>query len=118
MKNYLLIPIVIGSFALLTTSCNRAELDKTNHANDSLQSVVSDRDAALNDFISSFNELESNLDSVAVRQHIITVNTDQGELKQNQKGRINAEISAINDLMDQNRKKLDELEPRLRVHPP
>src|SRR5678815_5007379 len=104
MTRYLFFPILIGAGLMLGSSCNRAELDKSNHSNDSLLSVVSDREAALNEFIASFNELEQNLDSVAVRQHIITVNTDQkGELKQDQKERINAQIAAINNLMDENR---------------
>src|SRR5688572_23083122 len=109
MKKHLILPILIG-FAAFTTSCNRAELDQSNQTNDSLRSVVSEREAALNEFIASFNEMEQNLDSVAVRQHIITVTTDQkGELQQDQKARINAQIAAINNLMDENRNKLDEL---------
>jgi uncharacterized coiled-coil protein SlyX len=115
MKKYLLLSIVIGSMTFLSTSCNHAELDKSNQSNDSLKSVVSDREAALNEFIANFNELESNLDSVAVKQHIITVNTDQkGELKTDQKARINAQIAAINNLMDENRKKIDELNKKLK----
>jgi len=115
MKKFL-IPAMLAAFAgMLTSSCNQAELDKSNQSNDSLLAVVSDREAALNEFIESFNELERNLDSVARRQHIITVNTDQrGELKQDQKDRINAQILAINNLMDENRQKLDELTKKLK----
>jgi DNA repair exonuclease SbcCD ATPase subunit len=115
MKNYLFLPILMSTAVLLVASCNRAELDQSKHSNDSLLSVVSDREAALNEFISSFNEVEQNLDSVAARQHIITVHTDQkGELKQDQKDRINAQIAAINTLMDENRQKLEELNKKLK----
>jgi DNA repair exonuclease SbcCD ATPase subunit len=115
MKNYLFLPVLMSTAVLLVASCNRAELDQSKHSNDSLLSVVSDREAALNEFISSFNEVEQNLDSVAARQHIITVHTDQkGELKQDQKERINAQIAAINNLMDENRQKLDELNKKLK----
>src|SRR5688500_9384421 len=111
MKNYLFIAVV----TLLLSACNQKELADSKQANDSLMSVVNERDAAINEFIASFNEVESNLDSVAVRQHIISVSTEQkGELKPNQKERINAEIAAINDLMEQNRNKLAELSRKLK----
>ncbi|HEU5165665.1 MAG TPA: hypothetical protein VFU29_09020, partial [Chitinophagaceae bacterium] len=78
-------------------------------------SVVNERDASINQFIASFNEVESNLDSVAVRQHIISTSTEQkGELKQNQKEHINVQIAAINNLMEQNRKKLADLNRKLK----
>lgn len=106
MKTYLIIAIALLSFS----SCNQAELDKTSHEKDSLIAVVNERNSVINDFIIAFNEVESNLDSVAAKQNLITLSTgSKGELKQNQKARINAEIEAINDLMDQNRKKLDDL---------
>ena len=111
MKNY----IIIAAAAFLMSACNQNELADSKQKNDSLMSVVNERDAAINEFIASFNEVESNLDSVAVRQHIISANTEQkGELKQNQKEHINAEIAAINDLMEQNRKKLADLDRKLK----
>jgi DNA repair exonuclease SbcCD ATPase subunit len=115
MKNYFFTPFAIGTAALLLSACNQAELDKGKQDNDSLLSVVNERNATINDFIVSFNDVESNLDSVAVRQHLVSVNTEQkGELKANQKARINSEIEAINELMDQNRKKLAELSSKLK----
>lgn len=111
MKKYLVFAVA----ALSMSSCSHTELDRSNQQNDSLQSVVSDRDSSLNEFIASFNDVERNLDSVAIRQHVIAVNSDQsGELKQNQKTRINAEIAAINKLMDENRKKLAQLSSKLK----
>jgi chromosome segregation ATPase len=100
---------------LLFSACNQKELADSKQQNDSLISVVNERDAAINEFIVSFNEVESNLDSVAVRQHIIYASTEQkSELKQNQKERINAEIAAINDLMEQNRNQLADLNRKLK----
>jgi DNA repair exonuclease SbcCD ATPase subunit len=111
MKNY----IIIAAAALLMSACNQKELTDSKQQNDSLMSVVNERNTAINEFIASFNEVESNLDSVAVRQHIISTNTEQkGELKPNQKTRINEEIASINDLMEQNRKKLADLNRKLK----
>jgi len=114
MKKYFLIAMAM----LLMAACNnqKQEVANSNHEKDSLMAIVNERDSSLNDFISAFNEVETNLDSVAARQHIITVNTEtHGELlKPNQKARINDEIAAINNLMDQNRKKIAELNRKLK----
>jgi uncharacterized coiled-coil protein SlyX len=111
MKYYFL----IASAALLLSACNRKELADSNHEKDSLMGVVSEREASLNDFITSFNEVERNLDSVAAKQHVIVQTTDKaGELKPNQKARINDEIAAINALMEQNRKKIVALNSKLK----
>ncbi len=108
-------PVVIASFALFLSSCNKAELDKAKSSNDSLMSVVIERDAVITEFISAFNDVEQNLDSVAVRQHIIAKSTDQkGEISANQKSKINAEITAINSLMDENRRNLSALSKKLK----
>lgn len=111
MKNYLL----IAAFALSLLACNQAELDKSHQKSDSLLAVVQEREKALNDFIASFNEVEANLEAVAIKQNIISENSEaQGELKQDQKERINSEIQAINDLMEENRKKIAELTAKMK----
>jgi hypothetical protein len=111
MKKY----IFIAAASLIMTACNQEQADRSKRENDSLLTIVNERDGVINDFISSFNEVEQNLDSVAVRQHLIAVSTEQkGELKQNQKQRINTEITAINNLMEQNRNKLVELNRKMK----
>lgn len=111
MKNLLIAAVAL----LLIPGCKQKELDQANHQKDSLSAVVNDREKYINEFIASFNEVEINLDSVAARQHLISVNTDKpGELKPTQKERINAQISAINNLMDENRKKIADLSRKLK----
>src|ERR1019366_35956 len=74
------------------------------------------RDSSINDFISYFNDVERNLDSITVKQNIISVNSDKSsvELKSNQKIRISSEIEAINSLMEQNSKMIAGLNHKLR----
>lgn len=118
MKNYLF----IAAGALFMSSCNQAELDKSNQQKDSLQSVINERnfsliekDSSLNDFISYFNDVERNLDSISAKQNIIGVNTPKSamEFKKNQKDRISGEIAAINNLMEENRKMIIALNRKL-----
>jgi uncharacterized coiled-coil protein SlyX len=70
----------------------------------------------LNDFLTSFNDIEKNLDSIARKQNAITVNVDQqGELNKTSKERINDNIIAINQLMNQNREQIAMLNKKLRA---
>ena len=67
MKKILLGITILFSF----TACENSGTDRAAATNDSLMSVINERDSSLINFISSFNEIESNLDSVAAKQKII-----------------------------------------------
>ena len=115
MKKY----ILIASAALVMSACNQAKIDKTEldriRQKDSIMALVNSRDASINDFIISFNEVERNLDSVTARQHLIALHTgNRGDLKPSQRARINEGIAAINTLMDENRKNLAVLKRKLK----
>ena len=111
MKKILFIPI---AFLFFTSACNHTELKQSNQSNDSLISVVNARDSSLSKFMESFNQIESNLDSVAAKQQMISINTGKshGEFKGSKKARINAEITAINYLMTKNRREIEDLKKR------
>lgn len=113
MKNIFILFAIASIFGI--SACNQNSSEKTDPEKDSLIALLNERNESINDFINTFNEVESNLDSVAIKQQIISVNTDKpGEMKPNQKTKINSEIAAINSLMDQNRKKLAELTKKLK----
>lgn len=113
MKPLLFISLVIAA-PIFMTSCNQEELAKSNKEVDSLMVVINERDSAINSFIFSFNEVEIKLDSVTAKQNIIRMNKSNGDLKEGQRDRINAEIEAINNLMEENRKTIAELGNKLK----
>ena len=110
--------ILIATTLLISTSCNQGkeELARSNEQKDSILKISNEREESINQFITSFNEIERNLDSVAIRQQVITAHSQKGggELKLDQKDRINAEIEAINSLMQLNSDKIIELKRRLK----
>ena len=109
--------ILFAAIALTITACNnrQAEVDQANRQKDSLASIINERDSSLNDFLSSFNDIEKNLDSIARKQNAISVNVDkQGELNKTAKERINDNIAAINQLMNENRAHIAELNKKLK----
>ena len=98
------------------TACNQAEMDRMANQNDSLMTVINEGDFALNELLSSFNDIEANLDSVAAKQGIITEGMDSsGELKKSAADKINAQIEDINNLMNENRNKIAELNKKLKA---
>ncbi len=113
MKKYILIAATV---VLTFTSCKDNQKNEVfmQQKNDSLLSVITERETAVSDFITSFNEVEQNLSLVATKQHIILTNSDKtGDLSPNQKVRINTEIKLINELMEANTKKLQQLNSKL-----
>ena len=112
MKKCLIISVGI-LFTL--TACNQAEIDRMANQNDSLMTVINQGDFAINELLTSFNEIEANLDSVAAKQGIITEGMDsQGELKRSAADKINAQINDINHLMTENRNKIAELNKKIK----
>lgn len=117
MKIYLITSTL--AIALLT-SCNRetAEHDRFVRKLDSLNLVITERDSTINDLFASFDEIETNLDSVVVKQNIISteVEKQKGEVKEDVKKQINSQIASINILMEQNKKKIEELNNKLKKY--
>ena len=102
---------------LVIAGCDnrQAEIDSAKRSSDSLASIINERDNSINEFLASFNEIESNLDSVAHKQDAINVNVEKpGELKATARERINQNIASINELMDKNRQKIADLTRKLK----
>ncbi len=118
MKKLLIAIIAVASIFLDACNKETAEHDKFVHKLDSLNLVVRDRDSTINDLFSSIDEIKQNLDSVAIRQNIISteVEKQKGEVKGNIKEHVNYQIAAINNLMNQNRKKIEELNNKLKKY--
>ncbi|MES2590589.1 MAG: hypothetical protein V4608_01805 [Bacteroidota bacterium] len=115
MKTYLVTILAAGT---LLAACNEetAEHKRFESKLDSLNVILNEKDSTINDLFTSFDEIEQNLDSVAFRQNIISaeVEKQKGELKGDSKGNINNQIAAINNLMEQNRQKIEELNDKLK----
>ena len=114
-----LAPIIAGVMILFGTACNNndeAQKKEYDRKVDSINAVLVTRDSAIGEFLTSFNEIENNIDSVAIKQNVISsdVSRQKGELKGGMKEHINAQIAAINDILDQNRQKIASLNKKLK----
>ncbi|MEP7264006.1 MAG: hypothetical protein ABI772_05900 [Bacteroidota bacterium] len=113
MKIQLLFVAIAISFA----SCKnyKDELDQSNRERDSLFMIIDTRDSSINDFLESYNQIQVNLDSIANKGNTISKNmSSEGQVKSSRE-RINENIEAINNLVEENRKKIAELDRKLKA---
>ena len=67
MKKYLF----IVSAALLMSACNQSNTDTANRENDSLRLIVNEREASLNEFIASFNDVVKMVGWLQIHRQIV-----------------------------------------------
>ena len=111
MKKYfyvLLIPVL-----LLASGCNQKKIDRLKAQNDSLRAVGTDKDSNIAEFVSTFNDVEANLDSIKQVERVIDKNAKAGEVKGSRKEQIKSDIKYIYDLQQKNRKMVAELTTKL-----
>ncbi len=108
MKNFVLI---ISACFLLATGCTdyKSQVERLTEEKKALAYQASYKDSSIESFIATVNEIEQNLHSVEVEQNIIKENTASGELQTTSRQRIQASITSINKLMEENRAKIARL---------
>jgi len=104
----LLIPVL-----LLASGCNQKKIDRLQAQNDSLRAVGTDKDSNIAEFVSTFNGIEANLDSIKKVEQVIDKNAKAGEVKGSRKEQIKSDIQYIYDLQQKNRKMVAELTSKL-----
>lgn len=109
--------IYLAAAVVIAVSCTQEkspELVLMEHIRDSLEMVNMDRDATINDFIGSLNEIEQNLETIKQKENIVTVAAEGGaENAQSQSEKINEDINLIYNLLLENQKKISRLKRKL-----
>ena len=93
--------------------CNQEKVKQLEAENSRLSEAVERQDSVLNDFLESFNSIEDNLAIIREKESMIALSSDDPELQENQKDRIVNDISLINNLLDENKKIIEELNKKL-----
>ena len=108
---------LIPLLAILLFACNdhRTERDHAIRQRDSLERLLTQRDSSINNFLASYTDIQENLDSITLKGNIISKDlSNQVEFKKRSKEQIINDIRAINQLMDRNREKIEELNKKLK----
>ncbi|HMT28968.1 MAG TPA: hypothetical protein PKD91_06800 [Bacteroidia bacterium] len=112
--------LVLGSFlavGALTTGCEnyKDELAQMTATKDSILAVSSTKDKSIEEFITSFDEIEGNLAEITSKQNSIQMEAGNNtEINRNAKERIQLEIASIKQLMEESKVKTDELSKKLK----
>src|ERR1051325_1093150 len=112
MKKYLLIWL----FGPMLMGCTyTAKMDKLTEENKKLESEVKSKDAAINYFSKSFDDIENNLAAIKERESLISVDmrSDKPELRSTAKDRIVDDIKYIDGLMASNHNIITSLQEKL-----
>ena len=102
---------------LLINACNTTQPDKkAERERDSLQAIINQRDSTLTDYLTAFSDIERLLDSINIREKNIYLKTEKpSDLKTPIiLDEINAEIEAINSLIEKNHRKITSLNSKLK----
>ncbi len=106
-----LLVVLIG--ALLLINQKNTEIDSLVSENTSLDQEIMEKDSVVNDFITSFDEIESSLTFIKEKRNQLALPTDQ-ENGKTQKEAILDDIDLMNNMLEESSEKIAELEARLR----
>jgi predicted nucleic acid-binding Zn-ribbon protein len=115
MKKILIAGFVTGAALFAGCENYKDELAQMTVTRDSLLAVSNSKDKAIDEFVTSFDEIETNLADVTSKQHSIQVKTgNTTEMTVETKERIKAEIEAIKQLMEDSKAQVAELSKKLK----
>ncbi|MBA3681981.1 MAG: hypothetical protein H0W73_12590 [Bacteroidetes bacterium] len=110
--------LTVGSVSF--TSCGGDKEKEVNPLADSLAGVngelngkLSEKEAAMQEFISSFNEIQENLNAIKEKEKIVSNASSQGDVK-SKEDQIKEDIQAIYDLMSKNKNRISSLSKKLK----
>jgi chromosome segregation ATPase len=106
---------VIVLVAFLTVSCGKQSSDykKLKAQNDSLLKEKAKLESEVDDYFSSINQIQENLEKIKSTENVISVEPVGEELSQDARSRINDDINYLNELLQTNKDELARLKSRL-----
>jgi DNA repair exonuclease SbcCD ATPase subunit len=115
-----LVASLLISVASLNTSCGGDKEKEVNPLADSLKNLnndlsgqLSEKEVAMQEFVSAFNEIQSNLNTIKEKEKIVTNSSSKGDVK-NKEDQIKEDIQAIYDLMNKNKNRIGSLTKKLK----
>lgn len=116
---FLVLALFLVSSSLFVSSCGDAEKE-ANPLADSLKEVttglngkLNEKELALQEFISTFNEIQENLNTIKAKEKIVTQSSSTGDVK-SKEDQIKEDIQAIYDLMGKNKNRINSLSKKLK----
>ena len=110
--------IILTNF--LVSNCSKGSDESENSIKDSIENVngslngkLTEKDAAIQELVSSFNEIQENLNTIKEKEKIISKVTSDGDVK-SKEDQIKEDIQSIYDLMAKNKDRIGSLSKKLK----
>ncbi len=121
MKNYVKISVLVLA-SIIVVSCNQKQVEQMQgdiktltEENEMLRQQALEKDENLNEFFQSMTQIRENLTEIKIKQNLISEETrDKDQVGQDVRQQIEEDLTIINDLMEDNRKRLAWLNSQLR----
>jgi predicted nucleic acid-binding Zn-ribbon protein len=117
----LFVAACLATSLITTTSCGGQKEKESNPVVDSLSSdnsnlkgELSEKEAALQDFVNGFNDIQANLDEIKTKEKIVTNAAQGGDVKSKEE-QIKQDIQSIYDLMAKNKSRVASLSKKLKT---
>lgn len=117
---FLVAALVMSVASISFTSCGSGEkepnplADSLNNVNSELNGKLSEKEQALQDFVTTFNEIQANLNEIKEKEKIVTTSAKGGDVK-SKEDQIKEDIQAIYDLMGKNKSRINSLTKKLKA---
>ena len=119
IKHFAFFVIIILTNFLLS-NCSKGSDESENSIKDSIENVngslngkLNEKDAAIQELVSSFNEIQENLNAIKEKEKIISKVTSDGDVK-SKEDQIKEDIQSIYDLMAKNKDRIGSLSKKLK----
>ncbi|MDX1908820.1 MAG: hypothetical protein SF053_17420 [Bacteroidia bacterium] len=107
--NRILFGFFLAIAVIASVGCNGDKIKQLEQQNADLSSQRRVQDSLLNDFVSTFNAFQENLDMIKEKQGIVSQSSADPEAATSSKDMIIQDIQLINNLLDENKRIIDEL---------
>lgn len=94
-------------------ACNQGKISELEQKNKALMAANYEQDSILNDFMGSFNAFEDNISAIKERENLIGMNSDDPELRKDGKDQVLEDLQSIDDLLNQNRQIIEDLNQKI-----
>lgn len=111
---------LVSGIGFFGVSCKSDTEKQANPEADSLKTVageltsqLNEKEAALQEFIASFNEIQENLNAIKEKEKIVVNASEKGDVKKKE-DQIKEDIQSIYDLMSKNKNRINSLSKKLK----